>query len=236
MKPAKKQAILVAVITLILVALIYSVSYSVSETDSDLTKAIQRFTGSENVTVVQTEIIGNHLIALYTTDELDYKAVASFQRGLNGNWKPYAYYGTTGICIYSFGSLYNDYEHYVIAGVNCDPRAVSYEAVYEYTDVERDPAIIYSSEITESDFIHVYDISYVFVSHFKIYDAEGNNIEPDLREEFNRNHTESGGSGGGRGNYSSIFFTNLIVFGILAIGFLITWYLWITPEKREEEE
>ena len=232
----KKTAIYIVIITLAIVFVFYFASYSTFDSENGLTKSIERYTKDDNVTLLKTETEGRYLIALYTTEKPNYKGIVTFERGLNGLWKPIEYDSKTDICITFFWvKLGNDYKVAVI-GADCDPRAVSYEYLHKYEywngeewEAEKPPVVIYGNDISESNFIHIYNTSnrYAFVP--QIYDSAGNDIEPELREKFwDGEHTFEGDD-------MRMSQTNTkSIFAIIVIGFFLAWMYWISIPKEEE--
>ena len=236
----KKTALYVFVITLVVAVAFHSVFYSTFNSENGLTKSIEKYTGNNNVTLLKTETIEGQIVALYTTEKPHYKGIVTFERGWNGLWAPIKYSSMTDICITSFWiNIDNDY-YFIVGGVDCDPRAVSYEYLreygdYEYVDgeyksIEKPPVMVYSGDISEPNFIHIYNASNRPVFMPKIYDSAGNNIEPELAEELRK---EENGWGGNYGSSGSAELIKIATAGIIFIGFLYAWWIWI--EKKKEE-
>jgi len=178
--------------TIFLIALIaafafYSTFYSMPLSENNLTNAIEKYTKDSNVTLLATEREGNHIIALYTTEEPYYSGIVVFRRGWNGLWAPVEYSKGTDICMTTFWSPFAGNQRHVIGGIDCDPRIVSYEVISEYPDVENYETSgnteIFRGNVSEPNFIHIYESGrYSHMPYFKIYDSAGNNIEPELAE------------------------------------------------------
>lgn len=224
MKPAKKKAIITFAITILLFVSIYSVSYSASLNEKSLTRSIETYSGSSGVEIQKIkQVDNNELIVLYTTNMSDQTCIASFEKGLNGKYQLYMIAETNDICIYQHW-IHTNNQTYII-GYNCDPRIVSYEYVKEYHIYEKEPMVIASKIVTEKTFIDSYNTN-GYSNTIKIYDADGKDIGPELRENTNR---------GARGS-SSVFIDSLGMCIILIIGLLIAWRYWITPEKENKSE
>ena len=239
----KKTALYVFVMTLVIAVAFHSVFYSTFNSEAGLTKSIEKYTGDRNVTVLKTEMEDGHIIALYTTEKSYYKGIVAFERGWNGLWSPTEYYTRTDICISSFWIYVGNNYYFIVGGVDCDPRAVSYEYLrefwdYEYVDdeyktIEKPPVTVYSGNISEPNFIHIYNASNRPVFMPKIYDSAGNNIEPELTEELREEEDNFGGASGSKGMLDLI---KIATVGIIFIGFLCAWWIWIEIPKRKEEE
>jgi hypothetical protein len=245
--PNKKSAFIVLIITLVIAFAFYSSFYSISSSEEDLTKAIEKYTGDNNVTLLATEEEDRHLIALYTTEKPHYKGMVLFKRGWNGLWAPVEYNKATDISITTLWGPFATYYRHVITGANCDPRIVSYEYVCDYLDAvhyeydETGKAFpvhsyggntsAYSGNVTESNFIHIYKDDRIG-SHsagLKIYDSAGNNIEPELTEEMKESGIEKERSMKITETGKIHFVTQLI----LLVGFTVAWNLMIPRNKKK---
>jgi len=234
----KKTALYLLMITLIVAASFHSLYYSTFESERRLTKSIENYTGDGNVTIVKTATEGKYLVALYTTEKPYYKGIVAFERGWNGLLAPFGYSRGADICITEYGiDLGGDY-YFIVTGVECDPRAVSYEYLHEYREyiylhLDKEPITVYSSDISEPNFIHIYNASNRRVFKPKIYDSARNNIEPELTEEFREEITYSGG--GSARTVATLYSIKTITIMIVVVGFLTAWSFWIkTPKKKEE--
>ena len=239
----KKTALSVFMITLVVAVAFHSVFYSTFNSENSLTNSIEKYTGDSNVTLVKTAAEGKHLVALYTTEKPYYKGIVAYDRGWNGLWAPVEYSTMTDICITSFGvNSGNDY-YFITTGMNCDPRAVYYEysafntfAGYEYVDGEyesvyKESSIVYSGNISEPNFIHMYNVSNHPVYRPKIYDSAGNDLERELTDELLKGEdiTGSGYSGG------TIWLIKTATVGIIFIGFLYAWWIGLEKPKKKDE-
>ena len=244
----KRWAAAVFVITLVVAFSFYSSFYSASSSEENLTKAIEKYTGDSNVTLLATEKEDNHLIALYTTEKPYYKGMVLFKRGWNGLWAPIEYNKATDISITTLWGPFATHYRHIICGVNCDPRIVSYEYICDYLDAvhyeydETGKAFpvhsyggntsTYSGNVTESNFIHIYKDDKIgsHSAELKIYDSAGNNIEPELTEEMKENgiEKESGMKITETGK------THFATWFILLVGFTASWNLMIPRNKKKQ--
>jgi len=232
----KKIAIVIVAVTFIIIVSVCLMSFSAYYPENDLTEAIEKYTGESNVTILKTETGPDEefLVALYITEKSYNSSIVIFERGWNGLWAPFDYYKTINICITSFPFSFGNNHYFIVKGVDCDPRVVSYAYVFEYSDIERDPVIDYGSNITEPNFIHIYKMGRYHLFAPKIYDSVGNNIEPELTEKFNENtvgwdKTHGHVSTTGRDN------TKSVVFRIIIIGLFVAWFFWIKIPKKKDE-
>jgi len=229
----KKTALIVLMIALVASVTLHSVFYSTFTSEDALTKAIGEATGNSNVTLLKTETEGNYLIALYTTEEPYLRGVVIFERGWIGLVAAIEYNEKKDICIsYHWNNFLLGDEYYlIVTGIDCDPRAVSYECIYEYADIDRAPITVYSNDISEPNFVHIYKMENRYPTKLKIYDAEGNNIEPELSQKAGDENSEIGS---GQGASHGMFYEKAIPILILLIGILCGWWLWIGKERQQE--
>ena len=232
----KKIAIVIVAVTFMIIISVCLTSFSAYYPESDLTEAIENYTGDSNITILKTETGPDEkfLVALYITEKSYNSSIVIFERGWNGLWAPFDYYKTINICITSFPFSFGNNHYFIVKGVDCDPRAASYAYVFEYSDIERDPVIDYGSNITEPNFIHIYKMGRYHLFAPKIYDSVGNNIEPELTEKFNEDtvgwdKTHGHVSTTGRDN------TKSVVLNIIIVCFFLAWFFWIKIPKKEDE-
>ena len=232
MDKKKKIALSILMITVVAAIAFYSAFYSTFSSESDLKKAIEGTTGDSNITLLKTETEGNHLIALYATGEPHTRGIVIFEQGWNGLLAPVEYYKASDICIaYFWKNFHLGKEYYfMVSGLDCDPRAVSYEYVYEDTDIGRAPITIYSNEISEPNFIHIYKMDKRYPNKLNIYDSTGNNIEPELTRKIREENIEFVN----QGESHEMFYEKAIPIFIILIGFLAAWWLWIGNERQRE--
>jgi len=120
----------------------------------------------------------------------------------------------------------------IIVGAECDPRAVSYEVVYEHPyNAEKEPILVYSNNVTEPNFIHIYETGNYQMTQLKIYDTNGENIEPELFEKYSEEEIMQSfsGIGGPEGRSMNSIFTIIIIINLIAF-----WFVWIEKPKRKE--
>ena len=232
----KKTALYILMITLVVAVSFHSVVYSTFNSESGLTKSIEKYTGDSEVTIVKTATEGKYLVALYTTEKPYYKGIVAFERGWNGLWVPFECSRGADICISAYGINLGGEYYVIVTGVECDPRAVSYEYLHEYREyiyLNKEPITVYSSDIFEPNFIHIYNASNRRVFIPKIYDSAGNNIAPELTKEFQKEIIYRGG--GSMRSVSTLYLIKTTTIMIVAIGFLTAWSFWIkTPKKKDE--
>jgi len=233
----KKITLVILVVSILAVGTLYPLCFSASLSEESLTKSIEKYMEDDNVTLLKTEKDGKNLIALYKTDKHDAAAsIALFERGIIGRWALARSDSQTDICISSFGYYYYDESyHFIVTGTNCDPRAVSYEYDFEHPyDTEMEPINLYSSNITESNFIHIYKMGNYWTTVPKIYDSNGENIEPELTERYwaENNDTWEGYSTIELG-ISSI--NSLVVFAIV-VNLIALWAVWIEKPKKMKKK
>jgi hypothetical protein len=136
-----------------------------------------------------------------------------------------------GMCISSFENQYYDgKDHVIIVGMECDPRAVSYEYVHEQPyNKEKEPIIVYSNNVTEQNFIHIYETGNHWQTRLRIYDANGENIEPELSERYREAWMHWGKSiGGPEGESMKSIFIIIIIINLIAF-----WAVWIEKPKQK---
>jgi hypothetical protein len=238
LETSKKIAIFIAIITLLIAAAICLIPLSDYSSENDLTETIEKYTGDSNVTILKTETEpdGKYLIALYTTEKSYTSSIVIFKRGWNGLVVPLEYYKTTSICITSGRGGFNigDEYYFIVTGVDCDPRAVSYEYSYEHDEIDRAPTVVYGSDISEPNFIHIYKMKNQYMHTPKIYDAAGNNIQPELEKKFEEDMPDDWDKVIGEGNKTDRGNTKSTVSIIIVIGFFFAWMYWISIPKEEE--
>jgi len=232
----KQAALIILAVSVLAVTALYSINYSISLPEDNLTKIIEDYTFADdtNLTILKTEQDGNRLFVLCKADDNPYDiSLAYFERGLNGRWRINGHRGQTGMCISSFGNhYYDDRNHMIIVGAECDPRAVSYEVVYEHPyNAEKEPILVYSNNITEPNFIHIYETGNYQMTQLKIYDTNGENIEPELFEKYSEEEIMQSfsGIGGPEGRSMNSIFTIIIIINLIAF-----WFFWIEKPKRKE--
>ena len=226
----KKRALAILIIAFVISIAIYSTFYSINP-ENNLIKSVEEASGDSNITLLKTEMVEKNLIVLYKTEKPYERGIVIFEEGWNGRMTSTACYKITDICItniwspFQFGGTY----YYIVSGVDCDPRAVSYEYVYEYPDIDRETVTVYGRDISESNFLHIYKMENRYPSKLNIYDAAGNNIAPELIEEI-RGKEIGNGSGASHG----MLYEKAIPIFIIIIGFLAAWWLWIGNERQRE--
>ena len=233
----KQAALIILAVSVLAVTALYSIDYSISLQKDNLTKIIEDYTFADdtNLTILKTEQEGNRLFVLCKADDNPYDiSLAYFERGLNGRWRINGHSGQTGMCISSFGNHYYDgSDHMIIVGAECDPRAVSYEVVYEHPyNAEKEPILVYSNNVTEPNFIHIYETGNYQMTRLKIYDANGENIEPELLEKYLEDEIMqwSTGTGSLEGRSMNSIFAIIIIINLIAF-----WFVWIEKPKKKNE-
>ena len=231
----KQAASIILIVSVLTVVILYSTTFSISLPEDNLTKVIEDYTRDvtgtvEDITILKTEEDGNHLFVLYKTDTPYFISLAYLERGLNGRWRMTGRNCQMGMCISSFENQYYDgKDHVIIVGMECDPRAVSYEVVYEHPyNKEKEPIIVYSNNVTEQNFIHIYETGNYWQTRLRIYDANGENIEPELSEKYLEAWMHWGKSiGGPEGESMKSIFIIIIIINLIAF-----WAAWIEKPKQ----
>jgi len=242
----KKAALIILVISVLTIIILYPFCYSTTLSEDSLTKSVEKYTEYSNVTILKTEMDGDRLIVLFKTEEAYYSPIVFFERGLNGKWGPVGGYAQTGICIsvfekYNYGDSPNSTNPnpVIVTGIECDSRAVSYELVYEHPyDKEKEPITIYGSNITEPNFIHMYETNknWPIIRNsptiLKIYDSNGENIAPELDEKYwEEKHSHMFRRFMGVG--APVI--NLIIVFAIIINLITFWAAWIEKPKKKDE-
>ena len=230
----KQAALIILIVSVLAVVIIYSADFSISLPEDNLTKIIEDYTFTEDtkLTILKTERDGNRLFVLCRADNPYYISLAYLERGFNGRWRITGCSEYTGMCISSFGNHYYDgSDHMIIVGVECDPRAVSYEFIYNHPyNAEKEPVVVYSNNVTEPNFIHIYETGNYWNTRLKIYDANGENIELELSKKYSEDVEMQGG--GGRGGPEGVSMNSTFAI-IIIINLIAFWAVWIEKPKQK---
>ena len=230
----KKIALFILVVSILATGILYPLFFSASLSEDSLTKSIEKYTDESKVTILKTEKDGKNLIVLYKTENNEpySTSIALFERGIIGRWAIVRSDSQQDICISSFGYYhFGDSYHVIVTGTECDPRAVSYEFIFEHPyDTEMEPISFYSGNITEPNFIHIYKKDNYWPGTLKIYDLNGKNIQPELFEKYNEETNWST-----HGTSSITFGMNFFVVLVVIINLLVIWAAWIEKPKKKDE-
>ena len=231
LSPRKKIAFIVLIISILTICVSYSFVYSASLSEDGLAKSIEKNTEDRNVTILKTEQDGNYLLVLYKTEEPYVTSLALFEQGINGRWALLRSAGHPDICISSFEFNYGNRQHIIVTGIECDPRAVSYEYNDKHPNYEELGRIpIYSSSITEPTFIHIYRNDNYMLTMLEIYDSTGKDIRPELWKEYPRKTDLSSER---ETRHSGTAVINSIIGYAFIINLLVLWAAWIEKPKRK---
>jgi hypothetical protein len=148
---------------------------------------------------------------------------ARFKRGLNLRWRPIRanYKGSISIEAFPISMAGKDYV--AICAVNCDPRVTA----YEYVTTDSKPVILYSNNISEPDFMDIYEAKKGYWPQLRLIDAEGNDIAPELRKLRDAAVRTMPSAGVGT---AELFMIDVFCILLLLIGYIIARYYCILTE------